>query len=329
MLVVLCVCIIVGTADQLSLAIQHENEVSAALLGSEEFAKFACASYQDGADVCAWARSRSTAIDRGYNATWISPIFVSDEDDLLCMIIRTTGREQELAPEILAKLSFIVTLPAQLKLESNILELIALLSSNTTQDLTAAMSSLFATTVDNEEDDDNYYNNAIDLTVSYYSNATTIYSISAEDSPVEKGDDNSLRANSSIYRLSSYSMSSLDSFYWKESAAAGQDFNNSVSNNIGLWEDFADILDIQSSFANGDEVEDPCHFDNLGVLDMSDDIVVPLATLITTWDPAHAGACFAFLISEFAADPLVAHIVLTSRPKLLNFRARSIQQVIK
>ena len=305
---------LVGSAEQLSLAIAHENEMTAQ--STEELAKFACASYQNGTDVASWARANA---QEGH-PTWISPLFVSAEEDVLCFVVRING-QLDVAPEILSKLSFLVSLPAQMKLEPNVLEMIDALSQDPAQS-SLIMNSFFlsgpaATSEAGQELD-------IDLTVSYYSNATTIYAASDgdDDSSV---DNNDHRSAASISNLRAYSTTSMSSFYWTESSAAGEDFNNSVSTHVDRWDEFNDALDAQSTSSTGDS--DPCHFDSLGVFSVEGDVIVPLNSFLSSSDAQEAGACLAFLVSEYAADPLVSHLSLTSRPTLLNFRARSIQQV--
>jgi hypothetical protein len=297
------------------LAIQHENKVTTNG-ASEAIAKFACASYQNGTDLCAWARNATFS---NASEVWMSPVFVSDEDDLLCLIVRSTT--EQLAPEILSRLSFIVTLPSQMKLEPNVLNLIENLSDDPTQSAAELFSLFSSTSLNNmsEKYDD------MDLTISYYSNATTIYASSALTSPNIEVENNRQRSAESTKNLRSYFTSSLNTFYWAESASAGQDFNNSVSRNVDRWDEFAEVLDTQTSSSSEDN--DLCRFGKLGAFDVEGDTIVPLASLLSVWAPQDAGACFAFLVSEFAADPMVAHIALTSRPVLLNFRARSIQQV--
>jgi len=151
---------------------------------------------------------------------------------------------------------------------------------------------------------------------------------SAADDPVAV-EDNILRAEVCVRNLLSYSTSSLSSFYWAESSAAGQEFNNSVSKNIVLWNEFAEILETETSPSISDVSEDPCLFGRLDVFDVEGDIVVPLQAIFEARDARQSGACLAFLVSEFAVDLQVSQVVLTSRPQLFNFRARSIQQVGK
>lgn len=308
--------------EQLSLAIQHEDDMTAQST-EEEHAKFACASYHDGAKVSAQARSCAQSGDK----LWISPVYVSQAEDLLCFIIRSTD-QQKLPPDILSKLTFIVAVPAQLKLEPNILELIDSLSHDPAAPATAAMDALFAPPSQLQQEAQEAEDaRSLDLTVSYYSNATTVHAASAADSPRHAGEDNSHRAAASVSRLQAYSTASLQSFYWEESAAAGQDFNNSVSDNIDRWSEFHAVLDSQSSSSSGDG-DDTCRFENrLVAVGVEGDVVVPLRKLLSLWQPQHRAACLAFVVSEFAADPLAAHLTLSTRPVPLNYRARSIQQV--
>jgi hypothetical protein len=305
---------LVGTSEQLSLAVQHDVDISAK--STEVLAKFACASYQNGTDVATWARAHE------HDSAWMSPLFVSIEEDLLCFIVRSTG-QSVLAPEILSKLSFLVSIPAQMKLEPNILEMIDTLSQDPAHDsslLNTFFSSPKLSTNEVEEEE-----LEIDLTISYYSDATTIYATPASNSPNSTVDNNDGRSATSVGNLLSYSTGSLSSFYWTESSASGESFNNSVSKNVDRWDDFSDALNVQSTSTTGDD--DPCHFGNLGVFSVEGDIVVPLNSFMTSCNSKDVGACLAFLVSEYAADPLVSHMSLTSRPVLLNYRARSIQQV--
>jgi hypothetical protein len=312
---------IVGSAEQLSLAIEHQVEASSQQ--NEQFAQFACAAYEDGSEACAWARSNAG----GDADLWISPVFVSAEEDLLCFIVRSTAK-LELPGEIFSNVSFLVPLPAQLKLEPNILELIDALSilQDPASSSSATLSSLFSSPTP-IGDEDAPPDPEIDLIISYYSNATTIHAAAAADSPdyaVESNDD---RSAGSLSNLLAYSTTSLRSFYWSESSAAGQSFNNSVSENVDLWDDFLEILDTQSVSTTEDGSSDACGFKELGVFSVDGDIVVPLTSLLSSCDARQAGACLAFLVSEYASDPLVSHLSLASRPVLLNYRARSIQQV--
>jgi len=297
----------VGTVEQLSLAIQHANQLIDQHIKGDVVAKFACASYLNGSDISAWARSNTQM--------WMSPMYVSIEDDLLCFIVRAN----QLAPEIRVKLSFMVTLPDQLKLEPNVLELIDYLSEDPNQSYMAAIDSLFSSA---DEDNDKYRD--VDLVISYYSNSTTIFAKSGADGATITVEDHSQRSESSSRHLLSYATSSLSNFYWTESSSEGQDFNNSVSMNIDLWNKFADILGSQSSSSSWQD--DPCGFRDLNSFDMEGDTIVPLDSLLTSCNREQVGACFAFLVSEFASDPLVAHISLATRPVWLNYRARSIQQ---
>ena len=277
-------------------------------------AKFACASYRDGTALATWARSHAQEHDN----TWISPLFVSMEDDLLCFIIRSTGLS-ELAPDILSKLSFVVSIPAQLKLEPNILEVIDALAQDPAN--TSSIMDIFFSPGEEDQALE------LDLTISYYSNATTIYAASASDSPDSSVDDNDALSAASVHNLLSYTTSSLHSFYWTESSASGTAFNNSVSMHVDRWENFNDALDTQSTSTTGGDNDDPCHFAGLEVFSVEGDVVVPLGSFLSACDSQQVAACFAFLVSEYAADPLVSHLSLTPRPVLLNYRARSIQQV--
>ena len=290
---------------------------------TEKLAKFACASYQNGSDVATWARANA---EEG-SAPWISPLFVSAEEDCLCFIVRCSS-QFELAPEILSKLSFIVSIPIQMKLEPNVLEMIDAFSEDSAQPASVMNtfspgSPLLAQGAEQELD--------IDLTISYYSNATTIYTSSASDGDGDGDsfvDDHASRSAASVSHLRAYSTASLSSFYWEESSTSGEDFNNSVSTNVERWKQFNDALDVQSvSTTTPQENSDPCGFDKLESFGVDGDVIVPLNSFLSPCNARKAGACLAFLVSEFAADPLVAHLSLTPRPTLLNYRARSIQQV--
>jgi hypothetical protein len=285
--------------------------MSAAQSTKKLVAKFACASYQNGSDVATWARTN----EKENRALWISPLFVSADKDCLCFILRCSS-QYELAPEIISKLSFIVSIPSQLKFEPSILEIINTLH----QDLAQSASII----------DD------IDLTISYYSSATTIYALSASDSYINGNDnfsvdpdDHDSCSSACLSHLRAYSTASLSSFYWEESFINRKTIDNSVSTNVNRWKKFKNLLkQVQSdSTTTQKRNSDPCHFDKLESFSIDGDVIVPLNSFLSSCNAREAGACLAFLVSEFAADPLVAHLSLTRRPTLLNYRARSIQQV--
>lgn len=249
----------------------------------------------------------------------MSPLFVSIEEDLLCFIIRC-GRTCDMNAEIRSKLSFIVSIPAQMKLEPNVVEMIDVL----TDDPTETISTFFAQkSLEREEEYPEMEDEsiAIDLSISYFSNSTTIY----PPADVPSVDDNDSRSAVSISNLQSYKTSSLSNFYWTESGTSKEGFNLKVSRHVDLWGQFQDDLGAQST--HGTERSDPCGFDNMDVFSVDGDIIVPLNSLISSCDVSQAAACLAFIVSEYATDPMVSQISLATRPVVLNYRARSIQQV--
>ena len=301
---------IVGSADQLNLAVKHEINKFDQFSQDDELVKFACASYDDGRDVASWARSNA----QDFGMIWMSPIYVSNEEDLLCFIIRLKG-SMILPHEIESEMSFLLPLPAQVKLEPDVLELIDALSQDPLN-AQSVLKSFFS--VDEDGDTE------IDLTISYFTNSTTIYATEYQDDDCCE-DENEKRSQVSVSNLRSYSLSSLRNYYWTESSSSEKK-NNSVSHNVDLWGEFSDVLDVQSSSTEGDD--DPCHFDHLKIVNGDGDIALALNTFVSSSDFHEVGACLAFLVSEYASDNMVSHISLTSRPSLLNFRARSIQQVL-
>ena len=249
----------------------------------------------------------------------LAPILVDKAADRVCFMFSNVTKELN------AALDFHYHVPAPLKVHQDLYDTVEKLSLHATRPLGMPAASAA------------YQQDEVDLIVTTY--AQDLSSV------------NSVKSISSL--LKRYQLSAaFSSFFW--TAPATVDFfsintppfkllsdddttasgtpppSSSSTSKVNdltrsqIWGSLANIID-QSAQVSDLAVTDPCEFGTYPATQVSGQIQIPVSHLLNHDNPNFGGACLAFAIASLAQGPAF-HMSLSSRPALLNYRSRSIEQ---
>jgi hypothetical protein len=128
-----------------------------------------------------------------------------------------------------------------------------------------------------------------------------------------------------LTELKAYDTNAIAKFYWSQpqSLDTEQFFSTKELGRKNLWGGLKETLRVNAQFSGNDI----CHFETLNFTVSGDKMVIPLKSYLEDMNESNlAAACLAYIVALASMNPAVYFVGFSRRPRLNNFRSRSILQ---